>query len=162
MFSSSTKTGKSPADSSSEMLQVVLPNDTNPLGNALGGTVMHWIDLVAAITAYRHSRRPVVTVSMDRLDFRAPIRLGQIVHLKSQLHYVGRTSMEVGVDVFAEDPATGDQQQTSSALVTYVALNDAGQPTSVPPLVLTTDDERARFNAARRRRQERGLSVAKP
>ncbi|MEW6325655.1 MAG: acyl-CoA thioesterase [Nitrospirota bacterium] len=144
------------------MLQVVLPNDTNPLGNALGGTVMHWIDLVAAITAYRHSRRPVVTVSMDRLDFRAPIRLGHIVLLKARLHYVGRTSMEVGVDVFAEDPNTGEQQQTSSALVTYVALNNAGRPTQVPPLILTTDEERAQFEAARRRRQGRGLSAATP
>ncbi|MBI3621859.1 MAG: acyl-CoA thioesterase [Nitrospirae bacterium] len=149
-----------PADSAAEMLQVVLPNDTNPLGNALGGTIMHWIDLVAAIAAYRHSHRPVVTVSMDRLDFRAPIRLGHIVHLKAKLHYVGRTSMEVGVDVFAEDPQTGDQQQTSSALITYVALNDAGHPTAVPPLILTTDDERALFDAARRRRKERGLSTA--
>ncbi len=150
-----------PADSAAETLQVVLPNDTNPLGNALGGTVMHWIDLVAAIAAYRHSHRPVVTVSMDRLDFRAPIRLGHIVHLKAKLHYTGKTSMEVGVDVFAEDPQTGDQQQTSSALVTYVALNDAGHPTAVPPLILTTDEERAFFDAARRRRKERGLSVAK-
>ena len=151
---------KRPADSAAEMLQVVLPNDTNPLGNALGGTVMHWIDLVAAIAAYRHSHRPVVTVSMERLDFRAPIRLGHIVKLTARLHYVGRTSMEVGVDVFAEDPRTGDQQQTSSALVTYVALNDAGHPTAVPPLVLTTDEERTRFDAARRRRKERGLSAA--
>lgn len=149
-----------PADSAAEMLQVVLPNDTNPLGNALGGTVMHWIDLVAAIAAYRHSHRPVVTVSMDRLDFRAPIRLGHIVQLKAKLHYVGKTSMEVGVEVYAEDPQTGDQQQTSSALVTYVALNDAGHPTAVPPLILTTDDERALFDAARRRRKERGLSAA--
>jgi acyl-CoA hydrolase len=152
---------RTPADSAAEMLQVVLPNDTNPLGNVLGGTVMHWIDLVAAIAAYRHSHRPVVTVSMDRLDFRAPIRLGHIVKLKARLHYVGRTSMEVGVEVFAEDPQTGDQQQTSSALVTYVALNNAGQPTAVPPLLLTTDEERAFFEAARQRRQQRGLSVAK-
>ena len=153
---------RSPAESAAEMLQVVLPNDTNPLGNALGGTVMHWIDLVAAIAAYRHSHRPVVTVSMDRLDFRAPIRLGHIVHLKAQLHYVGRTSMEVGVEVFAENPKTGDLQQTSSALVTYVALNDAGRSTPVPPLLLTTDEERARFEAARQRRQQRGLSTAAP
>lgn len=143
------------------MLQVVLPNDTNPLGNVLGGTVMHWIDLVAAIAAYRHSHRPVVTVSMDRLDFRAPIRLGHIVQLKARMHYVGRTSMEVGVEVFAEDPQTGDQRQTSSALVTYVALNNDGQPTAVPPLLLTTDEERALFEAARQRRKQRGLSVAK-
>jgi acyl-CoA hydrolase len=152
--------GKEVADSASEMLQVVLPNDTNPLGNALGGTVMHWIDLVAAVTAHRHCRRPVVTVSMERLDFRAPIRLGHVVALKARLHYVGRTSMEVGVDVFAEDPQTGRQQQTSSALVTYVALDDRGRPTAVPTLILTTDEERARFEAARRRRQERGLSAA--
>lgn len=154
--------GKRVADSAAEMLQVVLPNDTNPLGNALGGTVMHWIDLVAAIAAYRHSRRPVVTVSMDRLDFREPIRLGYIVSLKARLYYVGRTSMEVGVDVFAEDPRTGKQRQTSSALVTYVALNDSGQPAPVPPLILTTDDERAQFEAARQRRQKRGLSAASP
>lgn len=154
--------GKRVADSAADMLQVVLPNDTNPLGNALGGTVMHWIDLVAAITAYRHSRRPVVTVSMDRLDFREPIRLGHIVSLKARLHYVGRTSMEVGVDVFAEDPRTGQQRQTSSALVTYVALNDSGKPMPAPPLILTTDEERAQFEAARQRRQQRGLSTVTP
>ena len=152
--------GKRVTDSVAEMLQVVLPNDTNPLGNILGGKVMHWIDLVAAITAYRHSRRPVVTVSMDRLDFRAPIRLGHIVTLRARLHYAGRTSMEVGVNVFAENPQSGEQQQTSSALLTYVALDDAGHPTSIPPLILTTDEERALFDAASRRRRERGLSVA--
>lgn len=151
--------GRHVADSAAEMLQVVLPNDTNPLGNALGGTVLHWIDLVAAITAYRHSHRPVVTVSMDRIDFRAPIRLGYIVHLKARIHYAGRTSMEVGVTVHAEDPMTGRLEQTSSALVTYVALDNDGRPTAVPPLISTTDEERALFEAARQRRRDRGLSA---
>ncbi|MEO5656564.1 MAG: acyl-CoA thioesterase [Nitrospiria bacterium] len=134
------------------MVQVVLPNDTNPLGNVLGGRVMHWIDLVGAIVAYRHSHLPVVTASMERLDFHHPIRLGQIAILKALLVYVGRTSMEVLVEVYTDDPPSGTRKSTSTARITYVAIDAKGRPTRVPALRLTSDDERRRFDEARRRR----------
>lgn len=137
------------------MVQVVLPNDANPLGNILGGRVMHWIDLVGAIVASRHSRRPVVTASMERLDFHSPIRIGYVVLLKGSLHYVGKTSMEVGVEVYSEDPMTGQRTHTSSAVLTYVAINDHGKPTTVPKLLLETDEEKRRFQAAEERRLKR-------
>ena len=140
----------------SDMVQVVLPNDTNPLGNVLGGRVMHWIDVVGAIVAYRHSHLPVVTASMERLDFHHPIRLGGIAILKGFLVYVGRTSMEVLVEVSTEDLATGTRKSTSTARVTYVAIDAKGRPTSVPALRLTSDEERRRFDDARRRREAEG------
>jgi acyl-CoA hydrolase len=146
---------KTVAESASEMVQVVLPNDTNPLGNVLGGRVMHWIDLVGAIVAYRHCRRPVVTASMERLDFHHPVRLGEILILKACLIYVGRTSMEVMVDAYAEGVHTG-MKKTSTARVTYVALDARGAPTVVPALQLTTEDERRRFEEARQRREQEG------
>lgn len=138
------------------MVQVVLPNDTNPLGNVLGGRVMHWIDLVGAIVAYRHSHLPVVTASMERLDFHHPIRLGQIAILKALLVYVGRTSMEVLVEVYTDDPPSGTRKSTSTARITYVAIDAKGRPTRVPALRLTSDDERRRFDEARRRRVAEG------
>ena len=116
---------------------------------------MHWIDLVGAIVASRHSRRPVVTASMERLDFHSPIRVGHIVHLRGSLNYVGRTSMEVGVEVHSEDPVTGQRTHTSSAVLTYVALDDQGGPTPVPKLLLETEEEKQRFRTAEERRQKR-------
>lgn len=143
--------GKSVSDSSAETVQVVLPNDTNPLGNALGGRVMHWIDMIAAVVAHRHSQRPVVTASMERLDFHSPIKLGHIVILKAALNYVGRTSMEVGVEVYVEEPIGGKRHHTSSALLTYVALDDEGRPTPVPRLQVVTEEEKRRFNEGEKR-----------
>jgi acyl-CoA hydrolase len=152
---SSGETEKTVDESATEMVQIVLPNDTNALGNALGGRVMHWIDLVGAIVAYRHSRRPVVTVAMERLEFIQPIKLGHIVILKARLNYVGHTSMEVGVQVFAEDPRRETHQLSSHALLTYVALDDEGKPTPVPRLKLANDEERRLFQEAAARRQQR-------
>lgn len=146
---------KTVSHSATEAVQLVLPNDTNPLGNVLGGRVMHWIDLAAALVAYRHSNRPVVTASMEGLDFHFPIRLGQIVILKAVLNFVGRTSMEVGVEVFSEDPLTGNRRHTSSAILTYVALDDQGRPTPVPGLKTSTEEERRRFEEGRARQKER-------
>jgi acyl-CoA hydrolase len=137
------------------MVQVVLPNDANPLGNILGGRVMHWIDMVGAVVAFRHSRRPVVTASMEHIDFHSPIRVGQIVQLKGCLHYVGRSSMQVGVEVYAENPMTGQKTHTSSAIVTYVALDDHGKPTPAPKLLLETDDEKKRFQIGQERQRRR-------
>jgi acyl-CoA hydrolase len=149
------ETERTADESATEMVQIVLPNDTNALGNALGGRVMHWIDLVGAMVAYRHSRRPVVTVAMERLEFIHPIKLGHIVILKARLNYVGYTSMEVGVQVFAEDPRQETHRLSSHALLTYVALDDEGKPTPVPKLKLTNDEERRLFQEAAVRRQQR-------
>lgn len=148
--------GKTVEESATEMVQVALPNDANPLGHLLGGTVMDWIDMVGAVAATRHSRRPVVTASMARLDFRSPIKVGHLVILKARLHGVGRTSMEIGVDVFCEDPMTGKRAQTSSALLTFVALDEHGRPASVPRLSPRTAEDRRRaaeFEARRQRRK---------
>jgi len=134
------------------MVQIVLPNDTNTFGNVLGGHVMQWIDLVGAIVANRHCRMPIVTASMERLDFLSPIRLGDIVVLKARLNFVGTSSMEVGIDVYAENPLSGERRHTSSAILTYVALDVHGNPTPVPPLIVKTKDERQRFQAGEKRR----------
>lgn len=144
---------KSPRESLTENVEVVLPNDANPLGNALGGRVMHWIDLVGAVVAFRHCRQPVVTASMEHLDFLSPIRIGQIVLLKGCLHYVGRTSMQVVVEVFSEDPMTGNKTYTSNAVLTYVALDDKGKPVPVPRLIIETEEDKRRFESGEKRRQ---------
>jgi acyl-CoA hydrolase len=141
--------------SATEMVQFILPNDTNSLGNALGGRVMHWIDLVGAMVAYRHSRRPVVTVAMDRLEFLHPIRLGHIVILKARLNYVGKTSMEVDVQVFAEDPQAGTRQLSCQSLLTFVALDDSKKPTPVFPLRIRNEEERRRFEEGAERYRKR-------
>ncbi len=151
----SEEKGKYVHQSATEMVQLVLPNDTNVLGNVLGGRVMHWIDLVGAMVAFRHSRRPVVTASMERLDFHSPIRLGDLVILKACLTFVGKTSMEVQVEVYSEEPLTGSRRHTSSAFLTYVALDDQGKPTAAPPLLLTTEEEKQRYHDAEVRRQHR-------
>jgi acyl-CoA hydrolase len=143
------------SESSADSVQVVLPNDTNPLGNVLGGRVMHWIDLIAAVVAYRHSRRPVVTASMERLEFMSPIRLGQIAILQAAVNYVGKTSMEVGVEVYAENPTNGQRYHTSSAILTYVALDDYGKPTAVPALRPESDEEKRRYQEGEKRYLER-------
>ncbi len=146
---------KSVENSATRMVQVVLPNDTNFFGNVLGGRVMHWIDLVGAIVAFRHSRKPVVTASMERVDFHLPVRLGAIVELEARMNAAFRTSMEVQVEVFAEDPRTGQRGHTSSATLTYVALDDSGRPSGVPPLRVRSKDERSRQEEAVRRKRAR-------
>jgi acyl-CoA hydrolase len=146
---------RSVTESAADSVQVVLPNDTNPLGNVLGGRVMHWIDLIAAVVAYRHSRRPVVTASMERLEFMSPIRLGQIAILQAAVNYVGKTSMEVGVEVYAENPTSGQRYHTSSAILTYVALDDYGKPTPVPALRPESDEEKKRYREGEQRYLER-------
>lgn len=142
-------------DSATEMVQLVLPNDTNMLGNLLGGTLMHWIDLVGAMVANRHSRKPIVTASMEGLDFLAPIRLGYLVILRARIHYAGTSSMEVGVDVFSENGLTGERKHTSSAILTYVAIDPSGRPVSIPKLLLNTKEERERCQEALERKKKR-------
>ncbi|AUG58798.1 acyl-CoA thioesterase [Acetivibrio saccincola] len=147
--------GKTPGQSEIEMTQLVLPNDTNILGNLLGGQLMHWIDIAGALAASRHSNKVVATVALDSLDFRHPVRLGEMVILKARLTWVGRTSMEVSVDVYAENMKTGNTILTNKAFITFVALDDDGKPTEVPPLILETEEERRVYKEAEKRREYR-------
>ena len=139
------------AESRVEMVELVLPNDANPLGNILGGKVMHLMDIAAAIAAHRHCRRPVVTASMDRVDFIHPVRVGQIVIVMASVNHAAHTSMEVGIKVLSEDLNTGDRLHTASAYATFVALGPSGHPAPVPPLRPGTEDEHRRYREAERR-----------
>jgi acyl-CoA hydrolase len=147
--------GKTVAESAAEMIEVVLPNDANPLGNILGGKVMHLIDIAGAIAAHRHCRSLVVTAAVDNLDFTHPVRVGQLIVLRSRITRAFHTSLEAEVQVFLEDYLTGERRQTSSAFVTYVALDSAGKPKQVPPLIPRTAEERRRFREALERRRRR-------
>ncbi len=147
--------GKTVAETAAEMVERVLPNDANPLGNLLGGKVMHLIDIAGAISAHRHARSQVVTVAVDNLDFLYPIRVGELVVLRAHITRTFRTSMEAEVRVYREDYLTGARQQTSSAFVTYVALDPTGKPQEVPPLIPRTKEERRRYREALERRRLR-------
>jgi acyl-CoA hydrolase len=150
------RTGRAVRESQTEMTQLVLPQHANVHGTVLGGTVMHWIDLAAAVVANRHSRRPVVTASIDELSFLVPINVGQLAVLKAWITLVDRSSMEIRVDVESEDLLTGERRRTSTAYVTFVALDPVTRrPTPVPPLVLETEQERAEHARALERRQLR-------
>lgn len=144
--------GKPVSASRSELVEIVLPNDANLLGNMLGGRVMHLIDIVGALAAGRHANSYVVTASVDYLDFRIPIRVGEFVVLKASVNRVFRTSMEVGVKVFAEDILTGERRHTSSAYLTYVAVGADRRPHAAPPLILETADDERRYREAGERR----------
>ncbi len=138
-----------------EMTQMVLPNDANIFGNALGGMVMHWVDLAAAIAARRFCGTGVVTASIDSLSFINPIPVGQVARLHARVTWCGRTSMEVRVDVEAEDLDAREVRPTSVAYLTFVSLDEEGRPTPVPRLILETDEERAEHDAAVKRREAR-------
>ena len=133
------------------MHELVLPNDTNILGNVLGGRVMHLIDICAAMSAYKHARQPVVTASVDQLDFLAPAKKGDIVILKSSVNYVHKTSMEVGVRIEAETPLTGEIRHTATAYLTFVALNDKNKPMSIPDIIPESDKEKYRYSEGKKR-----------
>jgi acyl-CoA hydrolase len=148
-------TAKPVSASRVEMVEMVLPNDANVLGNVLGGKVMHLIDIAAAISAHRHCRRQVVTASIDELDFLHPVRVGELVILKASVNYAGDTSLEVGVKVLSENPKTGEMRHTASAYTTFVALDDYGNPVRVPSLKLETDDDHRRNSQAKKRREHR-------
>jgi len=152
---STAQKGKPVSASRVEMVEVVLPNHANPLGNILGGRVMHLIDIAAAVAAHRHCNSYVVTASVDHVDFRNPIRVGDLIILKSSVNRVFHTSMEVGVKVFSENILTGERKHTSSAYVTFVALDEKGQTKAIPPLVLETAEDRRRFAEAAERRRIR-------
>ena len=133
------------------MHELVLPNDTNLLGNVLGGRVMHLMDMCAAMSAYKHARTAVVTASVDRLDFLAPAKMGEIMILKSSVNYTGKSSMEVGVKMESENPKTGDMYHTSSAYLTFVSLNENGKPQRVDDINPESDVEIRRFNEGKLR-----------
>lgn len=137
------------------MTQLVLPSHTNSLDTIFGGTIMSWIDIAAAIAAQRHSGREVVTASIDKLDFIAPVKKGWVVNLKASVNYTSRTSMEVGVKIEAENPKTGEMFHTASSYLTFVALGSDGRPSAVPPLILETEDQKRRFKEAEIRRNQR-------
>jgi acyl-CoA hydrolase len=148
--------GKPVSASRSEMTEIVLPAQTNPLGKLLGGQVMHLVDMVAAMAAHRHSNSYVVTASVDYIDFRNPVNLGELVNLKSQVNRVFRTSMEVGVEVYSENAMTQERKHTTSAYVTFVAIDEHTRlPKPVAPLILKTTEERRRFREAAKRRAVR-------
>lgn len=153
--SQSAAKGRTVEESQVEMLEVVLPNDANLLGNILGGKVMHLIDIAGAIAAHRHSRSQVVTASVDSLDFRHPVRVGQIIILRAFVTRAFNTSMEVEVNVYCDDYVKGQRLQTSSAFLTYVALDGEGNPAPVPPLLPRTQEERRRYREALERRRHR-------
>tara|TARA_B100000949_G_scaffold33672_1_gene27175 strand:- start:1444 stop:1920 length:477 start_codon:yes stop_codon:yes gene_type:complete len=137
------------------MHELILPNDTNLLGNVLGGRVMHLMDMCAAMSAYKHARTAVVTASVDRLDFLAPAKMGEIMILKSSVNYTGKSSMEVGVRIESENPKTGDIYHTSSAYLTFVSLNENGKPKRVDDINPENDNEIRRFNEGKIRHEER-------
>ena len=135
------------------MTELVLPSHTNALGSIFGGVVMSWIDIAAAICAQRHSNKIVVTARIDRLDFIQPVYVGWVVNLKASVNNVGKSSMDIGVRVDAENPRTGEVFHTASAYLTFVALDKEGKPQPVPALLCESDDEKRRQTAARLRRQ---------
>ncbi|TAN42335.1 MAG: acyl-CoA thioesterase [Nitrospirae bacterium] len=147
--------GKKIADSSVVIAQVMLPQDANPAGNIHGGVIMKLIDTTAAVVASRHARSNAVTVSIDRLDFHHPVYIGDLLFLKAGINMAGRTSMEIGVRVEAENYVTGEVRHTASAYLTFVALDKNGRPTPVPPLILEADDEKRRNREATLRKESR-------
>jgi len=148
-------TGKPVRESMSEYVELTLPNDANGLGHVLGGKVMHLVDLAGALAAVRHTRRAVVTASIDHMNFLQPVHIGQLLVLRSSVNRVFRTSMEVGVKVWVEDLPTGEMKHTSSAYLTFVALDEAGNRVEVPPVVPETEEERRRYDEAGKRREYR-------
>jgi acyl-CoA hydrolase len=148
-------TAKRAADSATEMVQVVLPNDANPLGFILGGTVMHLIDIAGAIACHRHTRTLLVTAAVDDLQFLHSIKVGDLIILKARVTCTFTTSLEVQVDVFSEETLTGNRQMTSTAFLTFVAIDRDGARIKVPPLLVESEEERRTCEEAHARRAER-------
>ncbi len=152
--------GRPVSASRTEMIELVLPQDANLLGNILGGRVMHLIDIAGAIAAHRHCHLQVVTASVDHLDFLSPVRLGDLIVLVSQVDRAFRTSIEVGVEVFSED-SSGKRKHTTTAFLTFVAIDQVGNPQPVPPVIPETSEERRRYREAGERREARNATRAK-
>lgn len=148
---------KSPLDSEVETRYLVMPEHTNPQNTIFGGVLMSWIDMTAAMAASRHSERPVVTANIDSISFKAPVRVGHHVLVMASVNFVGRSSMEVGVKVVAENPYSGESWVCTTAYVTMVALDSVGKPTQVPGLILSTENDRRRHLNAQNRVKNREL-----
>jgi len=149
------------ASTQSEMTEIILPNDTNTLGNLLGGRLMHFIDLTGAMAAYRHSRTHVVTAAMDHIDFIRPVHLGDLLTLRSSVNRAFSSSMEVGVKVWAENTRTGSIDHVASAYLVFVAIDNQGRRVRVPEAMPETPDELRRFEGALRRRENREAESAR-
>ena len=150
-----SESAKSPSESSTTVLRIMMPMDANVAGNVFGGAILRLIDEVASIVAKRHARNNVVTASIDRMDFFSPVYVGDLLRLIASINYVHRTSMEIGVRVEAENPVTGKIRHTGTCFLTHVALNKNGKPVLVPPLRLETDEEKRRWSEAESRRKIR-------
>lgn len=146
---------KTVCESQHETSELMMPEHANNIGHVFGGAVLSMMDKCAAIAAFRHCRNSVVTASIDRVDFREPIRLGDLVIMKASVNYVGRSSMEVGVRMEAEDLMTGRRRHTNSCYLTFVAVDRNGRPIEVPELVPETEEELRRYGAAQQRRRRR-------
>lgn len=146
---------KKPEESFSSMTEIVLPNDTNTLGNLMGGRLLHWMDIVTAIAAARHSNRVVVTASVDFVDFRSPVALGEVVLLEARVTRAFTTSMEVRVDVTAENLQSGLKRKCNTAYYTFVAVDQQGSPIPVNSIEAISEDEKKLFDSALRRREMR-------
>ncbi|HWF13262.1 MAG TPA: acyl-CoA thioesterase [Candidatus Acidoferrales bacterium] len=147
--------GRLVSASRTEMTELVLPQDSNLRGNILGGRVMHMIDIAGAIAAHRYCHRQVVTASVDHLDFLNPVRVGDLIVLEAQVNRAFHTSVEVGVEVFSEDSAVGIRKHTTTAFLTFVALDEAGKPVPVPPVIAKSSEEKRRYKEAGERRELR-------
>ncbi len=147
--------GKRPSESAMTTARLMMPTDANVLGNVFGGAIMRYMDEIAAIVAWRHAGKNVVTASIDRMNFFSPVYVGNLLILKASVNYVGRTSMEIGVRIEAQDPSTREGTHAGSCYLTYVALDEKGKPTPIPPLITATPDERRRFKEALARRRLR-------
>jgi acyl-CoA hydrolase len=146
---------KIPSDSNVHMTHLVLPNDTNQLGNLLGGKLMHWVDIAAALVAMKHSGRVCVTASVDEISFFEPIKLGHVVNISASINRAFKSSMEIGVKVYREDPLNSTEAHTSTAYLTFVAIDMYGKPLPVPPVAPETTDEKRRYEEAALRREQR-------
>ncbi len=155
MTKSTARPSRKVSESAHETSALMMPPDENSRGHVFGGVVLAMIDKAAAVCAMRHARTACVTISLDRVDFREPILVGDLVHLKASVNYVGRSSMEIGVRVESENMLLGTRRHTNSCYVTYVALDLDGKPTEVPTLHLETEAEKRRFAAAKERRRRR-------
>ena len=146
---------KHPRESETIMSELMMPQHANIMGNVFGGVILNLVDRVGAVCAVRHAGKQCVTVSVDKVDFREPIHMGELVTAYARVNFAGRTSMEVGVKIIAENVLTGERRHTNSCYVTYVALNSKGVPTDVPPIVPETPDEKRRYDRAAKRRASR-------
>lgn len=144
---------KTPKESMAMLTEIVLPNDTNSLGNLMGGRLLHWMDIASAIAAQRHCARVVVTASVNNVSFTQPIKLGEIVTLQAKLSRSFNSSMEVVIEVWVENTTTGEKKKCNDAIFTFVAVDQLGHPINVPELIPETEEEKKRYAAALRRRQ---------